>query len=66
MYKKYNRFKKLKIRIIKKEKKKKVRRKKKGGGKRKTPQNCKSPTQRQRFIKTVESVIEYTHIPIHP
>ena len=43
MYKKYNRFKKLKIRIIKKEKKKKVRRKKKGGGKRKTPQNCKSP-----------------------
>ena len=41
-------FKKLKL----KEKKKK----------RKTPQNCKSPMQRQRFIKTIESVTEYTHI----
>ena len=33
---------------------------------RKTPQNCKSPTQRQMFITTIESVTEYTHIHIHP
>ena len=35
--------------------------------KRKTPQNCKSPTQRrQTFITTIESVTEYTQIYIHP
>ena len=34
--------------------------------KRKTPQNCKSPTQRQRFITTIKSVTEYTHTHIHP
>ena len=50
-------LKKLKIKIIKKRKEKKW--KKKG----KTPQNCKSPTQRQRSI-TIDSVTEYTHI--HP
>ena len=33
--------------------------------KRKTPQNCKSPMQKQRFI-TIESVTEYTHIHIYP
>ena len=32
--------------------------------KRKTPQNCKSPMQRQRFI-TIKSVTEFTHIHIH-
>ena len=42
-----------------KEKKEEERKKKK---KRKTPQNCKSQTQRQRFIITIESVTEYTHI----
>ena len=31
----------------------------------KTPQNCKSPTQRQRFI-TIKIVAVYTHIHIHP
>ena len=40
--------------------------KKRGGKKqkeekRKTPQNCKVPTQRQRFITTVKSVPEHTH-----
>ena len=37
----------------------------KKGKKRKTPQNCKSPMQRQRFI-TIESVTEYiyTYTPI--
>ena len=39
---------------------------KKGEIKRKTPQNCKSPMQRQRFITTVKSVTEYTHKQIHP
>ena len=37
-----------------------------GGGGMKTPQNCKSPMQRQRFIKTIESVTEYTHIDRYP
>ena len=34
--------------------------------KRKTAQNCKSPVYRQRFITTIESVTQYTHIHIHP
>ena len=34
--------------------------------KRETPQNCKSPMQRQRFITTLKSVTEYTHIHTHP
>jgi len=34
--------------------------------KRKTPQNRKSPTKRQRFITTVKSVTEYTPMHIHP
>ena len=54
MQKKYNRFEKLKIKIIKKRKEKKGRRKEK----RKTPQNCKSPTQRQRFITAIKNVTE--------
>ena len=29
-------------------------------------QDCKSPTQRQRFITTIKSVTEYIHIHIHP
>ena len=64
MQKKYNQFKKLKIKIIKKRKEKKMKEERKKGGKRKTPQNCKSPMQRQRFITTIESVTKYTHI--HP
>ena len=44
MYKN-NRFKKLKIKIKKKRERKK-----------KAPQNCKSPTQRQRFITTIKNV----------
>ena len=31
----------------------------------KTPQNCKNPTQRQWFITTIKSVTEYTHIHMH-
>ena len=63
MYKKYNRFKKLIIKIIKREEKKGRRKekKKKKKKKRKTPQNCKSPVQRQRFITTIKYVTEYTH-----
>ena len=33
--------------------------------KRKTPQTCKSPTQRQRFITTIKTVTAYMHIHIH-
>ena len=56
-------FKKLKIKIIKRKKREEERKK---GKKRKTPQNCKSPMQRQGFITTIENVTEYTHIHIHP
>ena len=38
----------------------------KKGKKRKIPQNCKSPMQRQRLRATIKSVTEYTHIYIHP
>jgi len=41
---------------------KRIKKKKKS----KTPQNCKNPTKRQRFITTIKSVTEYTHINIHP
>ena len=42
------------------------RRKKKGKKKkRKTPQNCKSPIQMQKFITTIKSVTEYTHRHMH-
>ena len=51
MQKKYNRFEKLKIKIIKKEKRKKWKKKEK----RKTPQNCKGPMQRQRFINAIKN-----------
>ena len=53
MQKKYNRFKKLEIKIIKKteEERNKDR-------KREPPQNCKSPMQRQRFITTIKNVTE--------
>ena len=50
--------------IIKKRKEKKMEEERKKGQKRKTPQNCKSLMQRQRFITTIESMTEYTHI--HP
>ena len=56
-----NRFKILKIKIIKKRKEKNGRRKKKKK-KRKTPQNRKSPVQRHRFITTIKNVTEYTDI----
>ena len=52
MYKKYNRFKKLKVKIINKEERKKMEEE------RKTPQNCKSPIQRQKFIITIKNVTE--------
>ena len=51
MYKKKNRFKKLKL----KEKRKLQKEEKK---KSKTPQNCKSGMQRQRFITTIKNVAE--------
>ena len=41
-------------------------RKKEEKKKRKTPHNCKSPTQRQTFIAIIKSMTEYTHIHIHP
>ena len=69
-------LKKLKIKIIKKRGKKKMEEEIKKKNKqtnnnnnktnRKTPQNCKSPTQRQRFIATIKNVTEYKHILIHP
>ena len=43
------------------EKRKEKKQKKKEKGKKKIPQNCKIPTQRQRFI-TIENVTEYIHI----
>ena len=46
-----NRFKKLKL-------KKEKRKEKEKGKKRKTPQNCKNPTQRQRFMATIKNVSE--------
>ena len=64
MQKKYNRSKKIKSKNYKKEKKMEEKVKKKKKKKRKTPQNCKSPMQKQRFITTIKSVTEYTHI--HP
>ena len=64
MYKNITGLKKLKIKIIKKRKEKKMKEERKKGGKRKTPQNCKSPMQRQMFITPVENVTEYIHI--HP
>ena len=36
----------------------------KKGKERKSPQNCKSPMQRQSLVTTIENVTEYTHI--HP
>ena len=42
----------------------KWKKKEKKGGGRKTPQNCKSPMQRQRSLATTKSVTEYIHIPI--
>ena len=59
-------LKKLKIKIIKKEKREKMEEETKKGNKRKTPQNHKTPIQRQKFTTTIESVTEYTHIHIHP
>jgi len=35
------------------------------GEKRKTPQNCKSPAQRQRLITTIKTVTEYIYIYIY-
>ena len=57
-------LKKLKIKIIKRRKEQNGRIKKKG--KKTTPQNCKSPTRRQKFITTIKSVTEYAYIDIYP
>ena len=46
MWKNNNRFKKLNIKIKRKEKKRKI------------PQNCKCPMQRQRFMTTIKNVTE--------
>ena len=60
-------LKKVMIKIIKKRKvKKNWMKKEKGEKKRKFPQNCKSPMQRQRFITTIKGVTEYTHKHIQP
>ena len=47
MWKNNNRFKKLKIKLKKRKEKKEE-----------TPQNCKSPVQRQRFMTTIKNVTE--------
>ena len=49
---------------MRKEKKMEEERKKRK--RRKTPQNCKNPIERQRFITKIKSVTEYTHIHIQP
>ena len=36
----------------------KIKKEKRKFKKRKTPQNCKSPTQRQRFVTTIKNVTE--------
>ena len=64
MQKKYNKF--LKVKSMKKREEKKMEERKKEKKKNKTPQNGKSPMQMQRFITTVKSVTEYTHVHIHP
>ena len=33
--------------------------------KRKIPQNCRNPMERQKFITTIESMNEYTHTHTH-
>ena len=55
----------LKFKVIKKRKERKQKKleKKRGG---ETPQNCKSLTSRQRFIATIKSVTEYTHMHTYP
>ena len=53
----------------KKEKKRERERKKKKrkkGKKEGNSKNCKTPLLRQRFIATIKSMTEYTHIHIHP
>ena len=39
---------------------------KKGEKKKENSTELQSPTQRQRFITTIKSVTEHTHIHIHP
>ena len=54
MQKKYNRLKKLKVKIIKKR------------GKKENPTELQKPNVDERFITTIKSVTEYTHIHIQP
>ena len=63
MQKNYNRFKKLKTKIIKKRKEKKQKKKEKGGVEENYTE-LQNPTQMQRFIITIKSVTEYTYTPI--
>ena len=56
----------LKNQKYKKEKGNTRGKKRKKKEKRKTPQNCKSPMQRQRFITTIKLVTEYSKKHIHP
>ena len=65
MQKKYNRLKKLTIKIIRQRKEKK-KKKQKEKEKRKTSQNCKSPRQSQRFITTIKYVTEKTTTTTKP
>ena len=50
----------------KEKKRKKKEKKRERERERQTPQNCKSPLQEQKFIKTIKSVTKYSHICIHP
>ena len=71
MQKKYNGFKKLKIKIIKKEKRKKKEEERKKGkgvwgeGGEENATELQKPNVEQRFITTIKSVTEYTHIHVH-
>ena len=60
MQKKYNRLKKLKIKIISKRKEKQNGKRKKQGRKRKTPRTAKAQ-HRGRGLTTIKSVTEYIH-----
>jgi len=61
---KYNSFKTLKIKIIRKRKEEKWKKKEKR--KKRNSTELQSPMQKQSFIRTTKSVTEYTHIHIHP
>ena len=63
MQKKYNRFKKLKVKIIKKRKEKKWKKKEK---KKENSTELQKPNVDSKVYSNNKSVTEYTHIHIHP